>query len=743
MAALLAAGCAERVSGVPPAQSTAPGAVGQGAGSTVVLAATAPGGAAGAPLLTEAPWADAVRMERWVEAATKLDALPEADRARAEIRYVRARVALAQKDSARAVALLAGLEPLLPALAGDVARWRAEAAADAGPYPEAAAYFARAGRARDFLRAAQALEKGGDQEGARKMADKAVGAADKGKSVREQAAARALRARLNEAAGKPAFAVGDYRWLAMKAAATPEAASAPEALVRLQAPLSAKERMQAVGEMIDRGAAAEALAEIARIDGKPGFARLEVMHARAMALYKSRNWSEAAKSFQEVAAAKSGREAEQLFYAARCLSRCDKDNDAIKIFQDISSRYKKTMWSERATYLSARLLLQNGRFKEAAEGFKRYLANFPKGEERADAEFERALALVSAESPKTARAAFGLLAKNAKPDIAARLRQLEGLAALRAGDKDEAVRVWTEVARSQPLTWAAQVSRARLAAAGAPLPPLIDPPAVRPAQALVIDPPRPFALLASLGLDGDAEAWLAGNEQDAASRYVGRESEALCAMYGSLSRAKRRYRVGNAAVGWATLMKAPSAADRWTWECVYPRPYAAVVKALEEQYALPKGLIHSLMRQESAFDPVVLSPVSAVGLMQLMPSTARAIAGELGETYDPSLLTSPEVNVRYGAFYIAKLLKTFKGSIPLAAAAYNAGPQAVSHWLETGKDMDADLWVARIPFDETRNYVARVMGNLARYQWLDGSDAAVLPVALELPVDARAEADAY
>jgi soluble lytic murein transglycosylase len=305
------------------------------------------------------------------------------------------------------------------------------------------------------------------------------------------------------------------------------------------------------------------------------------------------------------------------------------------------------------------------------------------------------------------------------------------------------VRVWTEVARSQPLTWAAQVSRARLAAAGAPLPPLIDPPAVRPAQALVIDPPRPFALLASLGLDGDAEAWLAGNEQDAASRYVGRESEALCAMYGSLSRAKRRYRVGNAAVGWATLMKAPSAADRWTWECVYPRPYAAVVKALEEQYALPKGLIHSLMRQESAFDPVVLSPVSAVGLMQLMPSTARAIAGELGETYDPSLLTSPEVNVRYGAFYIAKLLKTFKGSIPLAAAAYNAGPQAVSHWLETGKDMDADLWVARIPFDETRNYVARVMGNLARYQWLDGSDAAVLPVALELPVDARAEADAY
>ena len=197
-------------------------------------------------------------------------------------------------------------------------------------------------------------------------------------------------------------------------------------------------------------------------------------------------------------------------------------------------------------------------------------------------------------------------------------------------------------------------------------------------------------------------------------------------MYGMLSRAKRRYRVGNAAVGLRDLMRAPSEAERWAWDCLYPQPYAAGVRELEEQHGFPSGLLHALMRQESAFDPAVVSPADAVGLMQLMPSTGKAVAAELSMTdYDPAMLTNPELNLKLGAFYLDKLLKMFQGSVPLAAAAYNAGPKAVSHWVDVGADNDADFWVARIPYDETRGYVARVAGNLARYQWLEGGDAAV------------------
>jgi soluble lytic murein transglycosylase-like protein len=149
------------------------------------------------------------------------------------------------------------------------------------------------------------------------------------------------------------------------------------------------------------------------------------------------------------------------------------------------------------------------------------------------------------------------------------------------------------------------------------------------------------------------------------------------------------------------------------------------------------------MRQESAFDAQVVSPASAVGLMQIMPATAQRIAEELSIKVDLNDLKQPDVSLRLGAFYVGKLLKMFGGNIMLAAAAYNAGPTAVTDWLAGDIEHEADLWVARIPYDETRNYVARVVGNLARYQWLDGGDSAVIKVPMGFPKDARASADAY
>jgi soluble lytic murein transglycosylase len=215
-------------------------------------------------------------------------------------------------------------------------------------------------------------------------------------------------------------------------------------------------------------------------------------------------------------------------------------------------------------------------------------------------------------------------------------------------------------------------------------------------------------------------------------------------MYARLARAKRRYKVGSAAVAFEALMRAPGDADRWAWECVYPRPYAEHVRALEEQRQVPYGLVHSLMRQESAFDPEVRSPVGAEGLLQLMPRTAKEAAREAKlEAFDPARVTAPHTNLALGSFYIGKLLGTMHGSVPLAVASYNAGPGAVARWVENAKELDADVFVARIPYEETRKYVVRVMGNLARYQWLAGGDAAVAPIPLELPRGPRTSDDDY
>jgi soluble lytic murein transglycosylase len=89
------------------------------------------------------------------------------------------------------------------------------------------------------------------------------------------------------------------------------------------------------------------------------------------------------------------------------------------------------------------------------------------------------------------------------------------------------------------------------------------------------------------------------------------------------------------------------------------------------------------------------------------------------------------------------VLRRFGGNPLLAAASYNAGPGAVSRWLETGEKLPLDVFVARIPYQETRHYVNLVMGNLAHYAFLDGGEAAVPVLGLELPQGLRVAADDY
>ena len=130
------------------------------------------------------------------------------------------------------------------------------------------------------------------------------------------------------------------------------------------------------------------------------------------------------------------------------------------------------------------------------------------------------------------------------------------------------------------------------------------------------------------------------------------------------------------------------------------------------------ALALGLMRQESSFDPGIVSGAGAIGLMQLMPGTARQIGGGGVSTQD---LKSPAENMRLGTLYFENLLSQFGGVRPYAIAAYNAGPHRVRGWLDANGDPgQADAaamidWIEQIPFPETRNYVQRVLENAAIY----------------------------
>lgn len=142
--------------------------------------------------------------------------------------------------------------------------------------------------------------------------------------------------------------------------------------------------------------------------------------------------------------------------------------------------------------------------------------------------------------------------------------------------------------------------------------------------------------------------------------------------------------------------------------------------------AVPEdALVLALIHQESGFDREAVSPASARGMMQLLPSTAELVARKQGMGYEPARLTGDaDYNIRLGRAYLQELLDRFAGSRPLALAAYNAGPNRVDRWLRENGDprgrSTAEMidWIESIPFPETRDYVQRVLENVPVYRFL-------------------------
>jgi tetratricopeptide (TPR) repeat protein len=151
---------------------------------------------------------------------------------------------------------------------------------------------------------------------------------------------------------------------------------------------------------------------------------------------------------------------------------------------------------------------------------------------------------------------------------------------------------------------------------------------------------------------------------------------------------------------------------------LYPFSFNEMIESAASTFSVDDCFIRAVIRQESIFDPIIGSPAGAIGLMQIMPATGKAIANTLDDPYTPDSLYNPEKNVRYGAFYLRKLLKEFDGSKVLALSGYNGGPHNAIKWLKRNHDLDFDLFVESISFSETRTYVKKVLANYWTYRHL-------------------------
>ncbi len=158
--------------------------------------------------------------------------------------------------------------------------------------------------------------------------------------------------------------------------------------------------------------------------------------------------------------------------------------------------------------------------------------------------------------------------------------------------------------------------------------------------------------------------------------------------------------------------------QRWLPYWLYPTEYFDEIEIAAADAGIDPYLALSVAKVESNFQPEVVSPAGAVGIMQLMPETGAWLAEKGGYEFAEDMLTEPEYNVRQGCEYLRYLLEYWDWDVCLAVASYNAGQTKVAAWLADGV-WDGTLEnVKQIPFDETRDYVRRVLAVYNEYHKL-------------------------
>ncbi|HEX5072103.1 MAG TPA: transglycosylase SLT domain-containing protein [Gemmatimonadaceae bacterium] len=360
-----------------------------------------------------------------------------------------------------------------------------------------------------------------------------------------------------------------------------------------------------------------------------------------------------------------------------------------------------------ALFLLADLATDEGRDAAARAAFLELVRRYPASALSPRAAFRAAMIAYVHDSLSRAAMEFDALrARHARSNEALAATYWAGRAWQRAGDSARANDRWRGVLAREPHGYYATLARARTRS------PLADVPS---GVAVASDPAvdsvmARAALLEQLGLSADARREYDHVERDARRSFTA----ALTAAAAFLTHDQGGRTIRLAA---GVLRHAP-APDAALYHLVYPLPYEETIRFESGVHGVEPALVAALIRQESSFFPSATSAVGARGLMQIMPAVGRQSAiARSAVTWSDALLYQPDVSLRLGTAHLAALLARYNEPAR-ALAAYNAGESRVDRWARKAGASDPEVFVERIPYVETRDYVRIVLRNMTWYRRL-------------------------
>ncbi len=442
---------------------------------------------------------------------------------------------------------------------------------------------------------------------------------------------------------------------------------------------------------------------------------------------------------------------EALYWIGKSYGNLGEREKGIKAFQKILDSYYESEWADDALFLTANIYRDANDLKKALSYYSRLTKEYPDSKFADSAVWWKAWTYYNAgDYQKADHALQELVDRYPRSFLVGQARYWQGRVAEKTGNTQKAGEYYGKVLKRAPYTYYGYRSAERLKNIGG------SDAEARTDASIDLNPVCEEGLyhediLHMSGEDDGPPAWtgeaLTTLSADPALRkslellYLNMKTEAAAELWSLHDRVPRKrglllgmsktfFELGDY---YRSLILVLRNYDSYLdgearqtpedfWLLAYPQGYWDSIAAYSRKYGQDPYFVAAIIREESQFHAEALSPAGARGVMQVMPATGERIARTIKmRGFDQSRLFDPDTAINLGTWYISYLMRRFRGDPLFVAAAYNAGPEAVTAWLSRkGRDSERDEFVESIPYSETRGYVKKVLRNYAEYKRIYG-----------------------
>ena len=432
---------------------------------------------------------------------------------------------------------------------------------------------------------------------------------------------------------------------------------------------------------------------------------------------------------------------DSLYYIGMALTSLNMNDDAISYYQKLVKLFPSSNFSDDALHRIGRIYSLRGDFINAAAYFKRVSVEYPSGDKLPDALWELGLIQYRSGDYSSAKTTFsGYASSYSGTSLGEKGLFWQAKCCQKLGENNTALGLYKRIVNLNSYSYYTFAAAEMLKKMNSPVQIKVINNELNPENPAIADIiPDVYSILEEenygytgensgighinkaieflkLGFSNSATLEIEAGETEIEENPV-RILEIATLYFKSNNYSNSINMIGK------NLKKLKSGLDKnhidYLYYLYYPYGFKEAVQNYSSQYNIDPLFTLAVMRQESLFMPDVVSYAGAQGLMQIMPSTGEGIARQIGiSDYTVNILTDPDTNIKMGTFYLRQQLDNFNQNKIYCAGAYNGGPGRMSDWISKRGNLDDDEFIESITYEQTRDYVKRVMGNYYFYQML-------------------------